>query len=107
MEGKTAKPIQSITPPPETESVDSLEIEWDIRRCLEKAGEIQTKIDQCTKGITFLKLSFIQRSQYIRPNGIFRTWLLFEGGPYMKNSQRFLGSKDGMGCMGLYSRPTV
>ena len=32
MEGKTAKPIQSITPPPETENVNSLEIEWDIRR---------------------------------------------------------------------------
>ena len=33
MEVKTAKPILAITPPTETENVDSLEIDWDIRRC--------------------------------------------------------------------------
>ena len=74
MEIKTAKPIQSITPPPETDTVDSFEsIAWDVSRCTpmmnllkerlvmykhdkdyEKAGEIQTKINECTKGIIFL-----------------------------------------------------
>ena len=72
MEVKTAKPTLAITPPTETKNVDSLEIDWDIRRCTpmmnllkerlvmyehdkdyEKAGDIQTKIDKCTKGITF------------------------------------------------------
>ena len=73
MEVKTEKTILAITPPTETENVDSLEIDWDIRRCTpmmnllkerlvmyehdkdyEKAGEIQTKIDECTKGIISL-----------------------------------------------------
>ena len=75
MEIKTAKPIQSFTPPPETDNVDSfkLSIGWDVSRCTpmmnllkerlvmykhdkdyEKAGEIQTKIDECTKGIISL-----------------------------------------------------
>ena len=74
MEGKTAKPIQSITPPPETENVDSFEsIAWDVSRCTpmmnllkeklvmyksdkdyDNARGIQTKIDECSEGITFL-----------------------------------------------------
>ena len=50
-------------------------------------------------GVIFFSLPFIQSSQYIRPKvimhkgaSIIRTWVLFEGGPYLRKCDKYLFS---------------